>query len=269
METISVKRFVRIFVTVIALAAVTYSAPVPVRHTEGLLRGFLVLSALDGTHLAEGDLSQVCTNDRVTNHLVFRFKDGSVHDETVVFSQRGNFRLLSYHLVQKGPSFTPHTDLSFDSSNLVKVRSAERDGAEKAFADQMDIPDDVANGLVLTLVKNIRPNVPLTTVSMVATTPKPRLVKLAITPQGEDTFSVSGLKYTANHYVVKVDIGGFEGALAKLLKKNPPDIHVWTLGGEAPGFVKLEGPLFYGGPIWRIELASPVWPGANPVHSGK
>ncbi len=51
-------------------------------------------------------------------------------------------------------------------------------------------------------------------------------------------------------------IGGIEGKIGK----QPPDIHVWVLGGEAPAFVKMEGPLFYGGPIWRIELASPVWP---------
>jgi hypothetical protein len=255
--------------TVTGLAGVAYSAPVQVRHTEGLLRGFLVLSSLDGTPLAEGDLSQTATSDRVTTHLVFRFKDGSVHDETVAFSQRGSFKILSYHLIQKGPSFNPRTDLSFDSSGLVKVRSTDRDGGgEKVFADQMDVPADAANGLVLTLVKNIQPSVPLTTVSMVAATPKPRMVKLEITPQGEEPFSVAGSKYTANHFVVKVDIGGFEGALAKLLKKQPPDIHVWMLGGEAPGFVKMEGPLFYGGPIWRIELASPVWPHSAPGRSG-
>ena len=50
------------------------------------------------------DRIQVSRGGRVTNHLVFRFKDGSVRDETAVFSQRGIFRLLSYHLLQKGPT---------------------------------------------------------------------------------------------------------------------------------------------------------------------
>ncbi|MBI4485154.1 MAG: hypothetical protein HY655_04000 [Acidobacteria bacterium] len=35
--------------------------------------------------------------------------------------------------------------------------------------------------------------------------------------------------------------------------------HVWVLEGEAPAFVKSEAPLFVGGPIWRMELVSPVW----------
>ena len=39
---------------------------------------------------------------------------------------------------------------------------------------------DLANGMILTLLKNIRPDAEETKVSMVAITPKPSLVKLAI-----------------------------------------------------------------------------------------
>lgn len=39
-----------------------------------------------------------------------------------------------------------------------------------------------------------------------------------------------------------------------------PPTRVWILEGEAPAFVKSEGPLYLGGPIWRIELTNPVWP---------
>jgi hypothetical protein len=125
----------------------------------------------------------------------------------------------------------------------------------------------LANGLVLTLSKNIRSDVPQTKVSMVVATPKPRLVKLAITPQGEDLFSIGGASRKATHYIVKVEIGGAAGLVAPLLGKQPPDTHVWILGGEAPAFVKSEGPLYFGGPIWRIELVSPVWPRALAVDS--
>ena len=95
---------------------------------------------------------------------------------------------------------------------------------------------------------------------MVAATPKPRLVKLVVTPRGEEPFSIGGSRRKAIHYVIKVEIGGVAGVVAPLLGKQPPDIHVWILGGEAPAFVKSEGPLYLGGPIWRIELTSPVWP---------
>jgi hypothetical protein len=75
-------------------------------------------------------------------------------------------------------------------------------------------------------------------------TPKPRLLKVQISPQGEDFFSVGGSKRMAMHYVLKVEIGGIAGVIAPLLGKKPPDIDVWILGGEAPAFVKSEGPLY-------------------------
>ena len=46
--------------------------------------------------------------------------------------------------------------------------------------------------------------------------------------------------------------------MAPLLGKQPPDTHVWVLTGNAPAFVKFEGPIYDGGPIWRIELATPA-----------
>ena len=59
-------------------------------------------------------------------------------------------------------------------------------------------------------------------------------------------------------YLVKVKIGGIAGLLAPLLGKQPADMQIWVLGGEAPAFVKFEGPLYNGGPIWRVELAAPA-----------
>ena len=89
-------------------------------------------------------------------------------------------------------------------------------------------------------------------------------MKLAITVAGGESFSTGGVARKATHYVLKVEIGGIAGLLAPLLGKQPPDSHVWILGGEAPAFVKSEQPLYVGGPIWRIELVSPVWPRSEP-----
>jgi len=148
-------------------------------------------------------------------------------------------------------------DTSIDTSTgQVRVRYTDAKGKEKVIAQRMELPPDVANGLLFTLMKDIKPSVPRTTVSMVATTPKPRLVKLAILPQGEEPFTIGRFRHKAMHYVVKVEIGGVTGFLARLMGKQPADTHVWVLGGEAPAFVKAEGPLYVGGPIWRIQLAS-------------
>jgi hypothetical protein len=226
---------------------------------EGLMHGFLALRTLDGTRLADGEMTQVAEGDRVTGHLIFRFKDGSVFDDTTTFTQRGTFRLLSDHLVERGPSFKQEMETSVEASTgQITVRYKDRDGKEKVLKEQHELPPDVANGLLFTLVKHIQPNVPRTTVSMVATTPKPRLVKLEILPEGEKAIASGNTKHETVRYVVKVKIGGLAGLLAPLMGKQPPDTHVWVLAGNAPAFVKLEGPLYDGGPIWRIELATPV-----------
>src|SRR5438445_12020521 len=107
-------------------------------------------------------------------------------------------------------------------------------------------------------MKHIQPNVPQTTVSMVATTPKPRVVKLEILPEGEKAIARGNTKHKTVRYVVKVKIGGVAGLMARLLGKQPPDTHVWVRSGDAPAFVTLEGPLYAGGPVWRIDLATPT-----------
>ena len=141
---------------------------VAVRYTEGLVHGFLVLRTLEGDTIAGGDLSQVFSGGRVTNRLAFHFKDGSIHDETAVYSQKRRFRLLSYHLVQKGPAFRVPMDVSIDG-NQATVRYTDDDGKEKVETERQ-LPADVANGMVLTLVKNIAPGTQETIVSMVGAT---------------------------------------------------------------------------------------------------
>src|SRR5438132_8866794 len=104
---------------------------VTVRHMEGLMHGFLALRTLDGKRLADGEMTQVAEGDRVTSRLIFRFRDGSLYDDTTIFFQRGAFRVLSDHLVQRGPSFKQPMETSIDaSSGQVTVRYRDQDGGE-------------------------------------------------------------------------------------------------------------------------------------------
>ena len=100
---------------------------------------------------------------------------------------------------------------------------------------------------------------------------RPQFVKLAVVARaisvlGDEPLSTGGTTRKATHYVLKVEIGGVSGLIAPLLGKLPPDSHVWILGGEAPAFVKSEQPLYAEGPLWRIELVSPVWPRTAPAQ---
>lgn len=244
-------------------AGIAGADTVTVRHPEGLVHGFLALRTLTGETIADGDLIQTSRDDQVITRLVFRFRDGSLHDETTVFTQKGTFQLLRDKLIQRGPSFEIPIDATVDAtSGRVQVTYKDKKGVEKLVDEKIDVPAGLANGLVLTLLKNVSPKTARVELPMLAVAPKPRLVRLVATPAGEDPFQIGGSARKAKHYVVKVELGGVAGVIAPLIGKQPPDTHVWILEGEAPAFVKSEGPLAADGPVWRIELVSPVFPNA-------
>lgn len=237
------------------------AAAVAVRYPEGVVHGFLTLGTPDGKILADGDSIQFSRGDQVTNRLVFHFRDGSLQDETAVFRQRRTFELLTDHVIQKGPSFPHPIEMIVDRpSGRVVVKSMDEKGKEETTDTRMELPPDLANGLIATLMKNLPAGAGVTTMTILAATPKPALIPLAVSRDGEDSIRVGRSSRKATRYVVRVALGGIKGILAKLLGKIPPDTRVWILEGEAPTFLRSEGPAFLGGPSWVIQLASPAWP---------
>jgi hypothetical protein len=224
--------------------------PVAVRFSEGITRGFPVLRSIKGEILAQGELIQVARGDLVESRLVFRFRDGSLYNEQVVFSQRDVFTLQSYQIVQRGPSFPETLEARVDrATERYEVRyQADEDSAPEILSGAFTLPGDVYNGLLSTLMKNL-PVGGSATVQIVAFTPKPRLVKMQLTPAAEDPVQVNHAALTATRFVVRPQLG----LLASMLFDDVPDLKCWILGGEAPAFIRFEGPLYFMGPIWRID----------------
>ncbi|WP_455379094.1 hypothetical protein, partial [Petrachloros mirabilis] len=66
---------------------------IPVRFPEGIAHGFLLVRSLAGEIIGQGEMTQVVKEgDQVESHLAFTFKDGSLHDEHVIFSQQRVFK---------------------------------------------------------------------------------------------------------------------------------------------------------------------------------
>jgi hypothetical protein len=229
---------------------VAVADPITVRFAEGVGRGFPVLRDANGRTIAHGDLIQVPRGDRIENRLTFRFRDGSFYDEMVVFSQRDVFTLLSYRLVQRGPSFPEALEASVNRETgryTVRYR-ADQDSPEELLNGKFEMPADAYNGLLSTLIKNL-PADTSATVQIIAFTPKPRLVKMLLTPATEDTVMMGETAVPSTRFLVKPQLGLF----ASLLVADIPDIKIWVAGGEAPAFLRFEGPLYFMGPVWRID----------------
>jgi hypothetical protein len=240
--------------------ATSEADPVKVRLKEGSSRGFLVMSPPGGTPIAYGELRQKSTGNAIESRLLLNFTDGSLYDETVTFSQDSVFRLETYRHVQHGASL-PTSAISFDrKSGRYKARTQEKKGdEEKVASGSLEMPSDLYNGLTLTLLKNL----PVGTgakVKMAAFTPKPRLITMELTSEGEDRVVVGREIKKATRNLVKLEVGGLSGLIAPIIGKDPPDLRYWLIPGDVPAFARFEGAMYLNGPVWRLELMTVEWP---------
>jgi hypothetical protein len=251
---------------VIAAGAQSWAAPIPVRYAEGVTHGFLQVRSPTGDVIAEGDLLQVARppghpqgQEAVESRLVFRFRDGSLHEETAVFTQQQVFTLLSYRLRQQGPSFPAEMDVSLSrerEKGRYQVRSRSQGEEAKSIDGVVDMPADVYSGMLTMIVKNIARGA-TATVQVLAFTPKPILVQVEMAPVGEESITAGERRVSATHFVLTPKLGLLRGTVARIIGKSPAAYHCWIVHGDVPAFVNIDGPLYTGGPIWRVETVSP------------
>jgi hypothetical protein len=250
----------RVLAVLFLAAGAAAADPIQVRFPEGTIHGFLAVRTKEGKLVATGENLQNVRGGTVTSRLLLRFLDGSTSEETTVFTQHRVFRLVSDRVVQKGPAFKAPMEMSVDAkTGDVTVKTTE-DGKEKTYSEKLQLPEDLANGMLGTLVKSLRWDVPRTDVSLVVATPKPRIVKAVVTPFGKEPLAIARRKRRVLHYKVVIELGGVAGAIAPLIGKEPPDGHVWILGGEAPTYLMSEAPIALGGDSLHMELVGPYWP---------
>ncbi len=244
----------------IALAALAYSsadaAPVTVRFPEGVTHGFLLVRSLAGEIIGQGEMTQVVKEGNlVESQLVFRFKDGSLHDETHTFTQQRVFTLLTYRLVQRGPSFPETLEVDLDrKTGTYKVLST-RDGKREASSGNIELPPDVYNGMVPMLLKNLARGAS-ETVHLVAFTPKPRLIQVEMVPAGSQRLVASDVARQGTRYALKPKLGPVVRAVATLMGKAPADQECVILTEDVPAFVRCDGSLYLKGPVLRMEMTT-------------
>lgn len=178
------------------------AAPIEVRSVEGTAHGLLLVRSVSGDLVGHGDFLQAAHSDRVESRLVLRFKDGSLHDETIAFSQQHVFTLLTYRLVQRGPSFPETLEAALDRKTGSYTVHSTRGGKEEASSGSIELPPDVYNGMVPMLLKNLV-SAASATVHVVAFTPKPRLIQLEMVPAGHQQLVTGDTTRQAMRYTLK------------------------------------------------------------------
>jgi hypothetical protein len=81
-----------------------------------------------------------------------------------------------------------------------------------------------------------------------------RLIRILISPEGEQPFHKTGQTLKATVFRIHPELGGILGVIATLLGLQPKDVMVWVLEGEEPAVVRVVGQLGGFGPLVSSEL---------------
>ena len=239
----------------ITLGTVAPAEPISVRHIQRPMHRFMVARSEAGKIIASGEFSQVVQGDEVTMRLTYKFVDGSIDDETTTYRQQGTFRLVLNHHIQKGPFFVKPVDFTVEaSSGIATSRTADKNGNIYVESHHIDLPDDLANGFVGTLLLNVQQNTTPFRVGILAPVGDGRLIRILISPAGEQPYHTTGQTLKATVFRIHPELGGIVGVIAPLIGLQPKDVMVWILEGEEPAVVRIVGQLGGHGPVVSSEL---------------
>jgi hypothetical protein len=119
----------------------------------------MVARSETGQIIAQVEFTETVERDEVTMRLTYHFVDGSMDDETTTYRQQGTFRLIRNRHIQKGPFFAKPVDFTVEAApGTATTRTADNNGKIRVESEHFDLPDDLANGFVGTLLLNVPPN---------------------------------------------------------------------------------------------------------------
>jgi len=239
----------------ISLVAAAPAERVPVKHRQLPDHGTMVARSEAGKIIARFEFSQVVENDDVTMRMTYRFADGSIDEETTTYTQQGTFRLVRNHHIQKGPFFSRPIDFAVEAATgIATTRTVDRNGKMHVESEHVELPDDLANGFVGTLLLNVPQNTAPFRAGILVPLGGGRLIRILISPEGEQLFQLAGENLKATVFRIHPELGGIVGMIARLIGLAPKDVMVWVREGEKPAVVRIVGQLGGYGPVVSSEL---------------
>jgi hypothetical protein len=128
--------------------------------------------------------------------------------ETAVFTQRGDFQLITDRHIWKAPSFPHPMDLSIRRAHAARSPSALQAKVVRmrSRANTLDLLPDLIKGLVLPITTNLRPDTQEIKVSMVVATAAAARESRDLA-EGEEPFSLIGSHRKALRFLLKIEQG--------------------------------------------------------------
>jgi hypothetical protein len=229
--------------------------PISVRHIQRPMHRSMTARSETGQTIATGDFSQVVQGDEVTMRLIYHFVDGSIDDEITTYRQQDTFRLVRTHHIQNGPFFVKPVDFAIEvATGIATTCTTDTNGKMHTQSDHINLPDDLANGFVGTLLLNTPPDSAPFRVGMLVPFSGGKLIRLLISPDKTQPFHTPGQTSKAAVFHIHPELGGIVGLIASLIGLQPKDVMVWVQEGDEPAVVRILGQLGGYGPVISSEL---------------
>lgn len=248
-------KFLVVALLTISSGIAAQAEQIPVKHIQLPMRSSMVARTETGKIIARVEFTQVVQGDEATMRLTYHFLDGSIDDETTSYRQQGTFRLVRNHHIERGPFFARPVDFAVDTATCTATaRTADWMGKTHDESAHIDLPDDLVNGMVGTVLLNVPHDAKPFRVGILAPVGSGRLIRILISPEGERPFHANGQTLKATVFRIHPELGGILGVIAQLLGLLPKDVMVWVLEGEQPEVVRVVGQLGGFGPVVSSEL---------------
>lgn len=220
------------------LAAAAEDGPVTVRHAVGALHGFPSMSDAAGRVIADGELTQELTGERLSVTARWVFADGHRAEEHDAFA-------VGRELVQESYSWTEtlkgeelrRLEVDLRTGKAVAVTRGEG-GERKRETAQLELTRGrsfAGYGVALAASELSLKAGGKAELTLVAFTPKPRTVTLEVRREGEERIAVAGRPIRCDRYTL-------HPAIPALLKPfvGAKDAHLWLTHAAPPALVRAE-----------------------------
>jgi hypothetical protein len=214
---------------------------VEVTHPEGNLRGFPIISE-KGHRVAIGFVAQWLDGDRLKCDTRYDFEDGRISDEKVTLRQKPELIQDSWFWEERKDGRVLrriHVDFETGMANAMKLEK----GKPKTWTAKLKIHpgQTFAGSGVSYAIKNLRDRLVAghpVTLSVVAYTPKPRMVDVRIRHAGREPLHFVGRDLLADRFVLHPEVSWLVQLIA-----HPPDNYYWLYKDDPAGFLQFQGPL--------------------------
>jgi hypothetical protein len=115
------------------------------------------------------------------------------------------------------------------ATGIATSRTADKNGNIHVENHHIEVPDDLANGFVGTLLLNAPQNTTPFRVAMLVPVNGARLIRIQISPGGRAGFHTTGQTRRAIVFRIHPELGGIAGVIVSLIGLRPKDVMVWVL----------------------------------------